>query len=81
MTFNALEALSQAGIVTDSTSAPTADVLRGLTEDEATFLSTLNDRMKAAIAPEVISHIEDGDEDIPDPCWVIFICDSFKKPN
>lgn len=72
MSFDALNALRQAGVVNSKTAQPALDVLSTLSEEETQMLSSLNARLQAAISPEVVAHSEEGDEDAA--CLVAFSC-------
>ncbi|MGN9844157.1 aroma-sacti cluster domain-containing protein [Nonomuraea sp. H19] len=75
MTFNALDALRAAGIVTAKTSPAALGVLSELSESEVQFLGSLDQRIKAAMRPEVLAHSEEGNEDTP--CLAGFSCGHF----
>ncbi|GLW05832.1 hypothetical protein Misp01_09620 [Microtetraspora sp. NBRC 13810] len=75
MTFNALDALREAGIVHAKTSQAALGVLGELTESEVQFLGSLDARIKAAMKPEVLAHSEEGGEDTP--CLAGFSCGHF----
>lgn len=65
MAYNALDELRRAGVVTPRTSKAALSVLGELSEEEAKFISSLDARIKSAMAPEVVAHSEEGDEDAP----------------
>jgi hypothetical protein len=73
--FNAIEKLRETGIVTTRTSPEAVTVLSTLNESEVDFLDSLNARIKSALAPAVVAHSEEGDED--SPCLVGMSCGSF----
>jgi hypothetical protein len=75
MSFNALETLREAGVITAKTSQPVLDVLSELNEDEARLISSLDARIKAAMTPEVVAQSEEGEEDAP--CAFAFSCGTF----
>jgi hypothetical protein len=75
MSFNALDTLREAGVINSRTSQPVLDVLSELSEEETQLLSSLNARVRAAAAPEIVAHSEDGEEDAP--CYYGFTCGSF----
>jgi hypothetical protein len=79
MSFNALDALRAAGIVTGKTSPAAIGVLSELNESEVAFLSSLDTRIKAAMRPEVVAHSEEGGEDTP--CVAGFTCGHFGSDN
>jgi hypothetical protein len=75
MSFNALETLREAGVINSKTSQPVLDVLSELSEEETRLIRSLDARVKAAAAPEIVAHSEDGEEDAP--CLLGFTCGSF----
>lgn len=75
MSSNALDTLREAGIVKPNTAPAVVEILSGLNEQEARFLSSLDARIKAAMTPEVIAHSEEGEEDAP--CLIGMSCGSF----
>jgi hypothetical protein len=77
MSFDALASLRQAGVITANTSPAALDVLSGLSEGEVKFLSSLGTRIKAAMAPEVLAHSEEGNEDTP--CLIGMSCGGFGR--
>ncbi|GLW12537.1 hypothetical protein Misp01_76650 [Microtetraspora sp. NBRC 13810] len=74
MTFNALDALREAGIVHAKTSPAALHVLAELSESEVQILGSLSARMKEAMKPEVLAHSEEGGEE--SPC-VAYSCPHF----